>query len=208
MNVISIKVVANRKKPIKHIVKEHIKNNKTIRSYSRGNGKSIKTKSKIIKSFIKEQSASDLVRMSKATDKQWSDEFNLKEPKITHYGSTTLITWVEPEALKVVEKTSKSLEDYKKYSGHLTSAISINGDRINTTMFPTLQDADRLVKKAKEMGFDKAHTVGLKRPYSITHKEVQIGSYDLSKINYLKMLNLADLGGELRRNYELYTSYN
>ncbi len=71
-------------------------------------------------------------------------------------------------------------------------------------MFPTLQEADNLVRKARDMGFDKAHTVTLKRPYSITHKEVQIGSYDLTKANYLKMLNLAGLRGEFQRNYEYY----
>jgi len=197
--------MTDRKKPIRHIVNSYKRKNKTVKSYSRGNGTK---KSKIIKSHIREQPASDLVRMSKATDKQWLDEFNLKEPKVAHYGSTTIITWVEPEALKLIEKTSTSLEDYKKYSGHLTSAISINDDRINASMFPTIQNANKLVEKAKEMGFDKAHIVGLKRPYSITHKEVQFGSYDLSKINYLKILTLADLGGELRRNYELYAGYS
>lgn len=72
--------MTDRKKPIRHIVSSYKRKNKTVRSYTRGNGlASSKPKGKIIKSFVKSEE-DRWEQIADGPDYQWRSKEN---PDIT-----------------------------------------------------------------------------------------------------------------------------
>jgi hypothetical protein len=145
--------MTDRKKPVRHNVSSYKRKNKTVKSYSRGNGvASTRPKGKVIKSFIKSE-ADRWEQIADGPDYQWESKEN---PDITVNAN---LEEMEPDSDDVGDYGDDYYKNYLVFPSYkhrgIPSSPEVFSEGSSGSLSEAKKDAIDLAKKIMKLPIEK-----------------------------------------------------